>query len=215
VERQEAGGAARGSAGAGCRSSGADGGRGAVSVFRLRRGLGRGLATATTMVSSPSPSPSPATVSPTRMLRDRDGSLISEISYRITEPDQDREEAQRHDGNDQSVFGESRSRLAGPKPPDELSHGAVQVPDHPGSGCGNAMDIIGGAGSMPGGLSREPISQSLGGQRLSDGDEGRVACAGQTTGWRGARSRTFCGRNGYPRVLGEFSPSLPRAASAR
>lgn len=56
---------------------------------------------------------------------------MGDISYRITESGQDREEAQRHSGNDQSVFGESRSRLAGLEPPDELSHRAVQVPSLP------------------------------------------------------------------------------------
>jgi hypothetical protein len=62
---------------------------------------------------------------------------------------------------------------------------------------------------------RSPSVNRLEAKGFQMEEEDRVAGAGQTTGWRGARSRTFCGRNGYPRVVGEFSPSLPRAASAR
>lgn len=74
---------------------------------------------------------------------------MGEISYGITEPDQDREETQRHGGNDQSVFGESRSRLAGPKPPDELSHGTVQVPTFDEPDAGTRWRVIEPAGNMP------------------------------------------------------------------
>jgi hypothetical protein len=75
---------------------------------------------------------------------------MSEVSYRITESDKDGEQAQSHGGNDQSVFGKSRSSLAGPKPPDELSHGAAQVPNFPGTRCGkNRWRVMERAGNMP------------------------------------------------------------------
>jgi hypothetical protein len=196
-----AGRAARGSASACCGSSGAGGGRGAVSVFRLRRGLGGGVA------ANRPHSSTTATVPATRMFRDRDRSLIGEISYRITESDQDREQAQCHGGNDQSVFGQSRSRLAGPKPSDELSHGPSRCrifhePDAE-SGGGSWK----GQETCPREVLTHPTAQSLRRQRLSKlGPDGpRIVGQGnRLAGCKKPHILRQCG--GYPRFSGAGAP---------
>jgi hypothetical protein len=144
------------------------------------------------------PTTATTAVAATRVFRDRDGSLMSEVAYRIAESDQDREQSQSHDGDEQSVFGQGRSRFTGSKPPEELSHGAVHGAETSRNQTRKkGWRIIEGAGNMPSAATcARQGSINLSATALQAGQEWDRAVSGGLVGWRGARSRTFCGRSG-------------------